>query len=181
MTKRWLQEKLNKQKRMRRAYLKRYPSHIDYGKMALYDQYNPAARVNGLEGKRDNLTPAGKVDMKGKFALDVRKHPFLQEVPPTKHISARRYGTIMQADRLQNTIEFIKGPLLTNFRGILVHLWFTGSNYMIIEEGKTYRATSIIYNDRFRIMQAWQNKSLCWSKVEKFNQEVEQKFDIPTP
>lgn len=67
--------------------------------------------------------------------------------------------------RHHGTAAYVRGPCLSNWKGITVHLWFSGNSYLITKEGSTFTATSAVYNGRDAAIYAFNYDRIVWEEV----------------
>lgn len=167
---------MGKRKRTKRLFPRKFASDylnvlsgVDPVKTAAYEIYQNRARVKTTTGGRAN-------------ASHVKNNTFMQQIPPTitsvpagvhmnnprtavaKRIDQvkERVVDVWQGDKHQGFIEFIRGPLLSDWKGVKVYLWFTGNYYKIIKTGPTFQATSATYTGREQAERVWLSDKIQW-------------------
>lgn len=173
MPARWMQQKLVKMKRMRRAALKKYVDHgnksRDYMKGYGYFQDLARSRVTestGIDGK-PILSNGWMQPIAVKNSDYNQGEPLadklLERPRAFRPMNDHRILEVWATDRLQKVEEYIRGPLLQDFKGIRIWCYFCGAKYILLKEGKTFFSVSIVYDDRLEAYEAWMKDRIIWN------------------
>lgn len=170
MAARWMQQKQMKIKRMRRAYLKRYPSGgVDINKINAYEVFQNRGRVRTNKGEGEGYEPI----QDNTFTKEIPVHSPKWRAPKAGDTDnplvrdANALFEVTQTDRLQHVTALIKGPVVHQDGPIKVYLYFSGSKYALCKEGKTFRRTSSVYSNRDELLNLFFSDRLVWITFDK--------------
>jgi hypothetical protein len=203
MPARWMQSKVTKQKRMRRAYLKKRSSSWGISPkevLIVHEIFQNSSRVRSASGEPGKALPTPKHSLYNKKEYwvcgncsarhagdrvrctcnELRPTPmfdntFMHKIPNTKPVTdvvmirdprfqaeIRAYE-IAQSDRRITFEEMIKGPLLVDFKGIQINLYFSGGRFCLVERDTTGpKRRTAYYKDRALLFKAYDMDMLTW-------------------
>lgn len=162
-----MQEKIQKQKRFKRAHLKYFPSQgVSPTKMAAHDIFQNKSRVRTTQGS----FPIGMA-MKGKYKGKIT-NTFVQNIPETvfgrsykeQQQEEDRLVRVWQGERLTGTEDFIFGFALYILPSEELRVYFRGNRYIFKKVYPRLNTSfiSIVYSSRENAMNAFNNDKIKW-------------------